>query len=96
MRFSITSEERWTGLDGAFDYDEFANVLFGLFEVDPKWTQVTLAWWNQWVVVNSGDVKLTKFIYSQVFGNWNGRTSRPTQQSGDNVLAVTDAVFYCL
>ena len=56
-------EERWTGLDGAFNYDEFADVLFGLFEVDPKWTQVTLAWWNQWVVVNSGDMKLTKFIY---------------------------------
>ena len=42
-------------------------------------------------VVNSGDVKLTKFIYSQVFGNRNGRTSRPTRQSGDNVLVKAKA-----
>ena len=74
-----------------FDYNEFADVLFGLFEVDPKWTQVTLAWWNQWAVVNSGDVKLTKFIYSQVFGNWNGGASRSTRQSGDDVLAKAKA-----
>jgi hypothetical protein len=59
--------------------------------VDPKWTQVTLAWWNQWAVVNSGDVKLTKFIYSQVFGNRNGGASRSTRQSGDDVLAKAKA-----
>ena len=41
--------------------------------------------------MNSGDVKLTKFIYSQVFGNQNGGTSRPTRQSGDNVLAKAKA-----
>ena len=40
-------------MDGRFNYDKFAEVLFELFKLDPEWTQATLAWWNQYVIVNT-------------------------------------------
>lgn len=46
-RFSISSQDKWTGVDGVFDYDEFVSVLFELFKLDPNWTEETLDWWNQ-------------------------------------------------
>ena len=46
-RFSISSQDKWTGVDSVFDYDEFVSVLFELFKLDPNWTEETLDWWNQ-------------------------------------------------
>ncbi|KAH9069854.1 hypothetical protein EDB83DRAFT_2674202 [Lactarius deliciosus] len=44
--FSISSQQTWSCKEGPFDYDTFAETLFGLFEVDQDWTRETISWWN--------------------------------------------------
>ncbi|KAH8976904.1 hypothetical protein EDB86DRAFT_3093844 [Lactarius hatsudake] len=45
-RFSISSQQTWSCKEGPFDYDTFAETIFGLFEVDWDWTRETISWWN--------------------------------------------------
>ncbi|KAH9018102.1 hypothetical protein EDB85DRAFT_2154730 [Lactarius pseudohatsudake] len=45
-RFSISSQQTWSCKEGPFDYDTFAEMLFGLFEVDQDWMRETISWWN--------------------------------------------------
>ncbi|KAH9004495.1 hypothetical protein EDB86DRAFT_2825643 [Lactarius hatsudake] len=44
--FSISSQQTWSCKEGPFDYDTFAETIFGLFEVDRDWTRETISWWN--------------------------------------------------
>ena len=43
----ITTQSHWTGKDGSFNYQDFAELLFVLFEQDLDWTDETLRWWTK-------------------------------------------------
>ncbi|KAI9445703.1 hypothetical protein BJY52DRAFT_422297 [Lactarius psammicola] len=46
-RFTLSSRPTWTGTDGSFDYEEFADLLFQVFQQDEDWTNETIQWWNK-------------------------------------------------
>ncbi|KAI9431818.1 hypothetical protein H4582DRAFT_2062416 [Lactarius indigo] len=45
-RFTLSSQPAWSGQDGKFDYQDFADMLFQVFKQDDKWTDETIRWWN--------------------------------------------------
>ncbi|KAH8977307.1 hypothetical protein EDB86DRAFT_2838038 [Lactarius hatsudake] len=36
----------WSGQDGKFDYQDFADMLFQVFKHNDDWTEQTIQWWN--------------------------------------------------
>jgi hypothetical protein len=42
----LSSQHTWTGKDGMFDYQDFADLLFEIFNHDDKWTTQTIRQWN--------------------------------------------------
>ncbi len=45
-RFALSSQPTWTGKDGTFNYEDFAEMLFQVFKQDDEWTEDTIRWWN--------------------------------------------------
>ncbi|KAH8977902.1 hypothetical protein EDB86DRAFT_3091303 [Lactarius hatsudake] len=45
-RFTLSSQPAWSGQDGKFDYQDFADMLFQVFKHDDDWTEQTIRWWN--------------------------------------------------
>ncbi|KAH9050804.1 hypothetical protein EDB87DRAFT_1755672 [Lactarius vividus] len=45
-RFTLSSQSAWSGQDGKFDYQDFADMLFQVFKHDDDWTEQTIRWWN--------------------------------------------------
>jgi hypothetical protein len=43
----ITNESQWSGKDRLFDYQDFTELLFAIFEQDSDWTEETLKWWTK-------------------------------------------------
>jgi hypothetical protein len=43
----ITAESQWSGKDGSFNYQDFAEPLFTTFEQDSEWTEDLLRWWTK-------------------------------------------------
>ena len=45
-RHSLSTQTTWSGKDGTFDYQNFANFLFKIFAIDEEWTAETIQHWN--------------------------------------------------
>ncbi|KAN0139301.1 hypothetical protein V8E53_002802 [Lactarius tabidus] len=45
-RHTLSTQNTWSGKDGTFDYQDFAGLLFKLFELDKEWTKQTIRHWN--------------------------------------------------
>ncbi|KAN0130316.1 hypothetical protein V8E53_011862 [Lactarius tabidus] len=45
-RHTLSTQNTWSGKDGTFDYQDFAGLLFKLFELDEEWTKQTIRHWN--------------------------------------------------
>ena len=43
---SLSAQNTWSGKDGTFDYQDFAHMLFKVFELDEEWTDQTIWHWN--------------------------------------------------
>ncbi|KAI9448491.1 hypothetical protein H4582DRAFT_2069002 [Lactarius indigo] len=46
-RFALSSQQTWSGKDEDFDYEEFAENLFKVFEENEQWAEQTIQWWNK-------------------------------------------------
>ncbi|KAN0135071.1 hypothetical protein V8E53_006962 [Lactarius tabidus] len=77
-RFTITNESQWSGKDGLFDYQDFAELLFTIFEQDSDWTEETLKWW-------------TKEIFGHKSGRRIGGVTRVKAYTSDGFLARAKA-----
>jgi hypothetical protein len=45
----MSSAENWTRRDGKFNLQKFYDNIVSLFELDERWANETLNWWNQYV-----------------------------------------------
>ncbi|KAH9162307.1 hypothetical protein EDB89DRAFT_2079838 [Lactarius sanguifluus] len=46
-RFTLSSQSTWTGKDGAFNYEDFADTLFQVLQENKEWADETIRWWNK-------------------------------------------------
>ncbi|KAI9433957.1 hypothetical protein H4582DRAFT_2081635 [Lactarius indigo] len=46
-RFALSSQQTWSGKDEDFDYEEFTENLFKVFEENEQWAEQTIRWWNK-------------------------------------------------
>ncbi|KAF8271152.1 hypothetical protein EI94DRAFT_614436 [Lactarius quietus] len=57
-RFALSDQGSWTGRDKAFDYEEFAETLFKIFELDDEWAAQTVRWWNKELFGNENGLRI--------------------------------------
>ncbi|KAI9435703.1 hypothetical protein H4582DRAFT_2079310 [Lactarius indigo] len=67
-QFTLSSQPAWSGQDGKFNYQDFADMLFQVFKQDDKWTDETIWWWNVELFGNENGLRSA--------GSAKGATSR--------------------
>ncbi|KAH8982024.1 hypothetical protein EDB92DRAFT_1820038 [Lactarius akahatsu] len=67
-QFTLSSQSAWSGQDGKFDYQDFADMLFQVFKHDDDWTEQTIQWWNVELFGNENSLRSA--------GSDKGATSR--------------------
>ncbi|KAH8989012.1 hypothetical protein EDB86DRAFT_2831772 [Lactarius hatsudake] len=45
-RFTLSSQQAWSSKDEDFDYEEFADNIFHVFDENEEWAEQTIRWWN--------------------------------------------------
>ncbi|KAH9019021.1 hypothetical protein EDB85DRAFT_2154100 [Lactarius pseudohatsudake] len=59
-RFALSSQQAWSGKDEDFDYEEFADNIFKVFDENEEWAEQTIRWWNMELFGKEDGSKLTE------------------------------------